>query len=382
MILNKGYIHAAALAAASILSGCSGENNDTPLNPDDVTGKDVTLSLNIMMSEFPQSKITRAQFPDSDDMSFEGPVSDYEKARTLRVLIVHAEGDMAGVVEHNRMVMTDPGTGAIINDNLRFKVSSGEKKKIYLFANEAAVNYDFSAIKEGEPFPENEVADARISRRSGAAFIDNSQSSVEKTYVPMSEVFEIDVPVPDRPEDFFRIENLFVTRSTLKFSFHFSTAPDYPAEGVSVTGVRIYGLANECYYLPQNTIYDPGKYSPSANASGGRYITSFTTPADVTYSDYMFAPFSPIEIKEGMDVTLTPYVYFPESKRKNGTEPFRVSVVLDNGTELLTPRSLSLEDIPRNTHVKINIEMRSTDADASVILLPYTGIVLEPDFGL
>lgn len=95
----------------------------------------------------------------------------------------------------------------------------------------------------------------------------------------------------------------------------------------------------------------------------------------------MFAPVSPIEIKPGMEATLSPYVYFPESKQDR-QKHFRLSVALDNGTELLTPRDLTLDEIPRNTHVKINIEMKSTDAKASVTLLPYTGVSLEPDFGL
>ena len=81
-----------------------------------------------------------------------GPVSDYEKLRTLRVMIVHAGEEKTGVVEHNRMVLVEPSSGAILNDDLRFKVSSGERKHIYLFANEAAVSYDFSSIAEGELF--------------------------------------------------------------------------------------------------------------------------------------------------------------------------------------------------------------------------------------
>ncbi|MDE7114845.1 MAG: hypothetical protein K2O56_00285, partial [Muribaculaceae bacterium] len=129
------------------------------------------------------------------------------------------------------------------------------------------------------------------------------------------------------------------------------------------------------------TVYDPGKYTVSGDPSGGRFITAFETPADTPFSDYMFAPFSPLEIKPGMEATISPYVYFPESKH-DGQKPFRLSVALDNGTELLTPRDLTLDAIPRNTHVKINIEMKSTDADASVTLLPYTGVSLEPDFGL
>ncbi len=378
----KGYGYIVTLLTASLLTACGNDIPSISTLKDAEEGKGVTLTLNIAMSEFPETEQTRAPFPDSDDMSFEGPVSDYEKMRTLRVIIVHGEGNETGIVEHNRMVTADLSSGAIINDNLRFKVTSGEKKDIYLFANEAATGHDFGSIAEGSVFPEEEIRDIRISRRSGAAFIDNGTSSVEKRFVPMSEMFEIDVPTPVGDSDFFQIEHLFVTRSTVKFSFHFSTPEDYPAQGASVTGIKLYGLADECYYLPRNTSYDPGKYTPAFDNGGGRYITSFDTPDGTSFSGYTFAPFSPIEIKEGMDAAMSPFIYFPESKREGGTKPFRISVVLDNGTEFLVPRNLSLDNIPRNTHVKINILMKSTDVDASVTLLPYTGVWLNPDFGL
>ncbi|MDE7115995.1 MAG: hypothetical protein K2O56_06185, partial [Muribaculaceae bacterium] len=256
MNLRKRYRQIAALAFAAFLTGCG---NDTPFMPEepgmDGTG-DVTLSLNIALSESGTGARTRAPFPGSDDLTFEGPVSDYEKLRTLRVVIVHAGEEQTGIVEHNRMVLVEPSTGAILNDNLRFKVTSGERKQIYLFANEAAVSYDFSSITEGGIFPKTEVESIRLSRQSNASLVDNSASTVEKTFIPMSEMFVIDVPVPESPVDLFRTEHLFVTRSAIKFSFHFSVAEDFPSEGVSVTGIKLYGLADECYYLPRNTVYD------------------------------------------------------------------------------------------------------------------------------
>lgn len=380
MIFRKGYIYAAAACGALLLQGCGSDPLAGPDSPD-AASSTVTLNLRVAMAEFPDKGLTRAAFPGSDDLTFEGPLSDYEKIRTLRVIIVHADGENAGKVEHNRLVTTDTSSGAVINDNLRFRVADGEKKKIYLLANESATGYDFDTIREGEAFPEAEVADIRISRRSGAAFIDNGTTEIVKTYVPMSEVFVADIPQNTSARELEITEHFFVTRSTVKFSFHFSVPEDYPASGVSVTGVRLYGLADQGWYLPSATIYDPEKYSP-ALSGGGRYITSFSTPAGVSFSGYTFAPLDPIEIKKGMDKTFSPFIYFPETDREAADHPFRVSVVLDNGTEFLIPRDLTLDRIPRNTHVKINIEMRSTDADASVTLLPYTGIWLDPDFGL
>ena len=96
MNLRKRYRQIAALAFAAFLTGCG---NDIPSVPEDSgmegTGN-VTLSLNIALSESGIGAKTRAPFPDSDDLTFEGPVSDYEKLRTLRVVIVHAGEEKTG----------------------------------------------------------------------------------------------------------------------------------------------------------------------------------------------------------------------------------------------------------------------------------------------
>ena len=367
------YLTAAAVALS--LHSCG--RSDTPVTPPQKV-EDVTLELEISLAEYPSSH-TRA-FSPSDDNTFEGPASDFEKIRTLRVVIVrNGDDDTKGIVEHNRLVMVNPSTGDILDDNLRFRVSSGEKKRIWIFANEAAVPYDFDAISEGSPFPSDKVADIRLSRLPNAALIDNSPASSVRRYIPMSEVFDVDVPKPQGTGDFFRLEHLFIVRSSVKFSFCITADDDYPESGVSVTGIKVYGLADSGWFMPRNTVYDPAKGTPSANPLHGRYITSFETPDDAGWSDYDFGGFPPVEIKGGTDQSITPYIYFPESKRQ-GNRPFMVSVVLDDNSEFLSPLPLDIMEIPRNTHVKVNIRMTSTGISPEVVLLPYTGVFLDPEF--
>lgn len=113
------------MAAAVALSLQSCGDTDAPTTPQR-HGEDVTLELEISLAEYPSSH-TRA-FSPSDDNTFEGPASDFEKIRTLRVVIVRNGDDgTKGIVEHNRLVMVNPSTGDILDDNLRFRVSSGEK---------------------------------------------------------------------------------------------------------------------------------------------------------------------------------------------------------------------------------------------------------------
>lgn len=52
-----------------------------------------------------------------------------------------------------------------------------------------------------------------------------------------------------------------------------------------------------------------------------------------------------------------------------------------NGTELKSYLP-NLPQLPRNTHVVVNITINEHAMDCIVDVRPYTGITLEPDFGL
>lgn len=369
------YILMAVLLGTSL---CACRSNDIPEMPES-KGR-VMLDLNVAVADV--SSATRA-FPGSEDGSFENPASAYEGVNTLRVVIVHKGGDLDGIIEHNRQVAVNYQTGTIINDNLRFSVTSNEDKRIYLFANEASVDYDFSKLEPGTLFPEDEVNAIELTRKPNAAYIDNSAASYNRGFVPMSEVFDVNVPEPENDQLTYQTEYLFLTRSLIKFSFCFLTKPGYEQSGVKIRGVKIEGLANSGYYMPKATVYDPAKYNVSAYPLKGRYITSFSTPADPGYSNYDFPFDIPAEeIKDGLDISYSPYVYFPESKTPQGGS-YKLSLILDGpGAEFLTPEPLQITDIPRNTHVKVNITLTSTSIKPEVVLLPYTECILEPDFGL
>lgn len=357
---------------------CACGSNEDPEMPE-ANGR-VMLDLNVAVAEAPTA--TRA-FPDTENGSFENPTSAYEGVNTLRVVIVHRGGDLNGIIEHNRQVAVNYQTGNIINDNLRFSVTSNEYKRIYLFANEASVDYDFSKLEPGTPFPEEEVNAIELTRKPNAAYIDNSAASYNHRFVPMSEVFDVNVPEPETDLLTYQTEYLFLTRSLIKFSFCFLTKPGYGQSGVKIRGVKIEGLANSGYYMPKATVYDPAKYNVSSNPLKGRYIVSFSTPADPGYSNYDFPFDIPAEeIKDGLDKSYSPLIYFPESKTPQSAR-YKLSLLLDGpGAEFLTPEPLEITDIPRNTHVKVNITLTSTSIKPEVVLLPYTECILEPDFGL
>ena len=342
---------------------------------------------------------------------YEEPVDAYEKVRTLRVVIVRPDGTIA----HNRMVTVShlPADGMIqcgniVNDNLQFKIVADETKKIYLFANEKAVNdnkkdnekFDFtSRLSVGSTFPAEEVAGILIKRNPGEAFIDNNGDGA-KTYVPMSECFDVKIPAFDDIEseivmnpsggaEKYITETLFITRSLIKFSF----TVQLKVAGISSTqlalrGVTISNLANEGYYLPNSTIYDPVWNQPSDNYLGGREIVSFKVPYEdddnadpaALLSDCTFLFSKPLAISSKQEESGSIMTYLPESKTI-GDGQYVVKLLFEDNGDYYESKPLKIQYIPRNTHVKVNMVLTPSELEATVAIVPYISVVLPPIFG-
>ncbi|MBD5358745.1 MAG: Ig domain-containing protein [Bacteroides sp.] len=408
IIPTKLTVASILLLSVPFLSGCGGSSDvvpDEPEKPVEMPKESfVTLDLRISVNDGGMP-ITRA-FDPNDDGTFDNPKNDndYEKVHTLRVVIVRADS----TIEHNRMVTVRDNygdvieSGDIVNDNLQFKVSAGEKKKIYLFANESTVNrnktadeqFDFTAnLKKGSTFPIKQIEDILITRDSDKAFIDNGSTVPldEKSYVPMSEWFEVEVPAASGKvaEEFHTVEDLFLTRSLVKFSFSVAlTGENLYDTQMTLRGIRISTLANSGYYLPKNTIYDPAKYTASTLPYYGRLITQFDVPMDAAnpvaddYSNCTFLFDQPLPLTvEGVD--RSPLIYLPESKLIGDNNHYNVTLLFSdpNQDDIYESKPLDIQAIPRNTHVKINILLSTHSMQATVTLFPYTAVDLKPTFG-
>lgn len=328
----------------------------------------------------------------------------------------------------------------VLHDNLRFNLIGGEEKTIYLFANEEIVRdeqeFDFTKeLQVGEVFPKERVENLLIQRTAGKAYIDNINPTpvngvMKRDHnVPMSEAFNIKVPAPSGDgEDLYK-QTLFMTRSLIKFSFSISfdkgdlLPEDWAAiqnVGMKLSGVKITNLANSSYYLPRGTEYEPfWKYYPEPKTENffdlsntnpenrdtdKRYITEFTVPEDPGASECTFMFEEPIKIvKEGTNghSYASPAIYLPESKvTGEGDDVYYVSLIFDDETLNNQYKPVPLRgikeidgiegkerelttDIPRNTHVKVNmtINLKKHDLTATVTLFPYTGVWLNPEFG-
>ena len=158
-------------------------------------GPIVNLSFSVVVHDAADnsSRSSVVTIPDKDNF-FEGVDSKYEKIRTLRVIILHQDDE---TVEHNK-VFTLSEDGDVRYDYMKFKVRGGEKKRIYLFANEQSIDYNFDNLKVNSRFPTSEIADLTIQATDGL-LIDNT--GTEKRYIPMSEVWsDIDIKMPQNPE--------------------------------------------------------------------------------------------------------------------------------------------------------------------------------------
>ncbi|MDE6144467.1 MAG: hypothetical protein K2F94_10400, partial [Muribaculaceae bacterium] len=146
--MNRLFIYI-YFVLALIAAGCGSDTVTAPEKPvDDGTA---VVSLNIGLADALGGLGTRDAVVD-DENYFEDPESEYEKIKSLRIIIV----DAAGNVEHNRYIPLQT-TSTLVRSV--FRVKKLERKQIYLFANELPKSewngngyYGFESLVTGDPF--------------------------------------------------------------------------------------------------------------------------------------------------------------------------------------------------------------------------------------
>ncbi len=386
----KQTIYGMALAALSLLGGACSHGDDpvTPPGPGGAEGGAfVYLTLNVrpLDDALPKGDTRAPLAEENDTIGFELPATDYEKMHTLRVIIVHPDG----TVEANRWIAMDSNQLPVLPDEMTFKLTSGEVKKVYLFANEESIPYNFNTISAGSTFPAG-LNDMQLTRQPGSALYDNSGTA--KSLIPMTELFDLDVKKPVTEADFHQKATLFVTRASVKFSFELKGMPDLKPSNLYIESISIDGIAEGEYLLPNKTVYSPDKYQASSNSFGGRFVTSYSSPADVATSDFTFSVDKGVLPAQINPSKYTPYIYLPESPvpvdSLGNAQPYMLTVNFAGGTPeypaftAITPLP-NLPSLPRNTHVKVVFTLHnSNDIDMEVIVLPYRSVTLNPVFGV
>ena len=363
-----------SLLPALALSGCG--EADTPVPGQTEREPMAYMSLSIATTEMPDQSRADYTFDDPDNNYFEDPTTAYEKIHTMRFIIV----DSAGCVEHNVSVSED---NVVKTKPRLFKVKPNEEKKIYLIGNEASIPDDvmsvYSSLQNGEEFPVDDANTAILKSEAGQPLFTTGQ------YIPMTEVFDFQIGDPQYDADGIRpvpyTATLFVTRASIKATFNLEVGTDYYNFNPGMLStITLNEIADMEYLFPYNTWYEPSKVPPSGDP---RVITAFDAPKDATT-----APFTVDWIKtDNPDQRkfTTGTVYLPETKYGNLADRKYYSITLPvNGAELIAdlPNLPDLQSLARNTHLLVNIKLNGRSMTCTVTVLPYTGVDLNPDYGI
>ena len=328
---------------------------------------------------------------------------DNEKMHSVRVIVLHENG----TVEHNKFYSLD---GAQVQIAILLKVTPDEKKKIYLFANEESV----SAV-EG-------VAD--VNSTLSAFFhtyvegMSGFEDAVNGLYfapdysagkpIPMSSMYEIDFPEKGNFDGVF-----YVVRVATKFTVNFK---NWRGEEVTVENFSIESHADKNFLMAHVNSY-PDTQNPETNqkyptwidwlkavsdasnvdsdAATNRFgwLTDYELPEQSTATIYTHGKVTvgkptvdidnPDNSKPGV-ASVVPVFYLPESKnlKAGATEQeYTLSINIVGRAETFVCKLDKLKALFRNTHLVVNITMYNSN-EIVVDVIPYSEVILEPEFGL
>lgn len=376
MNLKHPFRLLSSIIPALALLSCG--ESDAPDPEPDRTDNAAYLALSVVTAELPDD-FSRAgyTFDDPDNNYFEDPTVQNELIKTMRFIIVDGEGK----VEHNVSIGQNP---AVSTRPKLFKVKPNDTKTVYLIGNEASIPQDvlsqFSELMPGQQFPDT-YGSVTLSRQEGQPLYADDQ------VIPMTEFHSVeigdpqydgDIPVPYE-------STLFVTRTAIKVTFTMNVSKDYPKFSPDlISTVSINQIADMEYLFPNNTSYDPAKTPVNGDP---RVITTFNTPAAAQTAPYTFTWEKNGETTQRTFTIGT--VYLPETLFGTLADPKQYTITLPvNGVDLNAAlpnlpyiNTPQWQALPRNTHVKVNINLNGSSLSCTVDVIPYAGIDLNPDFG-
>lgn len=311
----------------------------------------VNLDISVALSEL------ALQTPDVPEEA-----TNDEKMHSLRIIVVRPDNR----VEDNRFLEFSEATERYEYET--FKVAGNETKRIYLFVNEHTtieteatsvsrklIDYDLAGIFPGQPFPEA-LADLTIQL--------NDDSEQIAGPLPMSDCHTVKVADTDAGY------TLFVTRAAVKFSFRIINRGH---DERRLSGIAVDKMARKAYLLPKDVTHNDR-----------HEIVDYRVPAIGNNEYYTFEKETDLSLPAGTWVSLDP-IYLLEGKytdADSGGKNYRMSVLLD-GEVRLSDYFPDLAQLPRNTHVVVNVTINDSRIDWQVDLVPYGEVVPDPViFGL
>lgn len=351
---------------------------------------EVTLYLNI--GPIGQTRAGTAGLPDN------------EKMHSVRVIVLHNDGK----VEHNRHFSLE---NALAEKTILLKVTPNEKKKIFLFANEKSVSSVEGVTVEGENKTLTAFFNSYTEGMSG--FEDEVNElyfapdySVEEP-IPMSSMYEIDFK--EGREDY----QFYLVRVATKFTVNFF---NWRGEEVTVENFSIESHADKNFLMAHVNSY-PDTQNPETNQKYPTWIdwlkavsdasnvdsdaateefgwlTDYRLPKQTTAKVYTHEglkigkPTVDIENPDNSEpgvANVVPVFYLPESKnlKAGATEQeYILTIKIAGRAETFVCKLDKLKALFRNTHLVVNITMYNSN-EIVVDVIPYSEVILEPEFGL
>ena len=356
---------------------------------------EVTLYLNI--GPIGQTRAGTAGLPDN------------EKMHSVRVIVLHNDGK----VEHNQHFSLE---NALAEKTILLKVTPNEKKKIFLFANEKSVSSVEGVTVEGVTVEgENKTLTAFFnSYTEGMSGFEDEVNelyfapdySVEEP-IPMSSMYEIDFK--EGREDY----QFYLVRVATKFTVNFF---NWRGEEVTVENFSIESHADKNFLMAHVNSY-PETQNPETNqkyptridwlkavsdasnvdsdAATNRFgwLTDYELPEQSTATIYTHGKVTvgkptvdidnPDNSKPGV-ASVVPVFYLPESKnlKAGATEQkYTLRINIAGRAEPFVCKLDKLKALFRNTHLVVNITMYNSN-EIVVDVIPYSEVILEPEFGL
>lgn len=388
--MKTSIIHSIVVCLAAFILpfmvACSNQEESLPENVEEAV-----LCLNI--EPIGQTRAGTATLPDN------------EKMHSVRVIVLHNDG----TVEHNKFYALDD---AQEQRSILLKVTPNEKKKIYLFANEESVS-----TVEGVSGNDTSLSEFFDSYKEGMRMNDFA-IAVKDLYfapdysdgnpIPMSSMYEIDIPEKGVIEEIF-----YVVRVATKFTVNFF---NWRGEEVTVENFSIESHADKNFLMAHVNSY-PDTQNPETNqpyptwidwlkavsdasnedsdAATNRFgwLTDYELPEQSTATIYTHGKVTvgkptvdidnPDNSKPGV-ASVVPVFYLPESKnlKAGATEQkYTLSINIVGRAEPFVCKLDKLKALFRNTHLVVNITMYNSN-EIVVDVIPYSEVILEPEFGL
>lgn len=356
LALTGGIIMMVLLA-----TGCSRDNlTDSP--SDGMTVLQLRVRLNRPDKSGPASRVGEEYEPDKQ------PANNGEKMHTARIIIFDARGR----VEHNTLwdLTAAPDIEARGQD---FPVKANETKTIVLVANEdnaVVTDHNSNTMPATEYFRQfnaniGAVADFEAMNNLQLQRLENSDnidSQQLQTPLAMSAVHQYFIGPGTHYSATFTIH-----RAAVKYTYRITNNDRKKTHTVNSIGIN--NVADTEYFFPQADFTDDMQFFWSA------YRTPEQTGRELTFKVDRTIP-------AGQTVEIGPF-YLPEGHNvAEGQRPYATAITFDGmdmgwrDIEWSIPQMPGqtdvMTDLPRNTHVIVNVSLNHTDFTIGYTVCPWS----------